>query len=50
MKLFTDGQVIEIKHLLIEIEKSGNVQTTAYAERIRLLILQAEQVSVRLFC
>jgi len=50
MKLFTDAQVTEIKHLLIEIEKNGNVQTTAYAERIRFLILQSEQVSLRLPC
>ena len=48
MKVFTDAQVTEIKHLLIEIEKSGNVQTTVYAERIRVIILQAEQVTFRL--
>ena len=50
MKVLTDPQMSEIKHCLIEIEKNGNVQAVAYAERIRVIILQAEPVTLHLEC
>lgn len=50
MKVLTDPQVSEIKHCLVEIEKNGNVQTIAYAERIGAIILQAEPVTLHLEC
>ena len=48
MKVLTDPQMSEIKHCLIEIEKNGNVQAVAFAERIRAIILQAEPVMLHL--
>ncbi len=48
MKVFTDAQVCEIKQLLIEIEKGSNRHTIFCAEKIRELILQAEEVTLKL--
>jgi hypothetical protein len=50
MKVLTDPQVSEIEHCLVEIEKNGNVQAVAFAERIRAIILQAEPVTLHLKC
>ena len=50
MKVFTDAQVCEIKHLIIEIEKGSNRHTIFCAEKIRDILLQAEQVALKLEC
>jgi hypothetical protein len=49
MKVLTDPQVNDIISLLLEIEKSYcKEQAIVYAEKIRAIILQAEQVTVTL--
>ena len=49
MKVLTDPQVDEINRLLLEIEKSGGKkQQIVSAEKIRTIILQAEQITLKL--
>ena len=49
MKVLTDPQVDEVISLLLDIEKSGGKkQQIASAEKIRAIILQAEQVTLTL--
>jgi hypothetical protein len=49
MKILTDPQANEILTLLLEIEKtSSEAQQVQHAERIRAIILQAEQVTLKL--
>mgnify|MGYP006992547862 CR=1 FL=1 len=49
MKILTEPQANQILTLLFEIEKtSSKPQQILYAERIRAIILQAEQVTVKL--
>jgi len=48
MKVLTDPQIREITHCLIEIEKNGNVQAVAHAEKIRIIIHQAESATLHL--
>ena len=49
MKALTEPQVNEINRLLLEIEKSASKeQQIASAEKIRAIILQAEQVTLTL--
>ena len=49
MKILTDSQADEIIALVLDIEKTRiKEQTIVDAERIRTIILQAEQVTLKL--
>jgi len=49
MKILTDAQANEIIRLLFDIEKAGvKEQAIVDAERIRAIVLQAEQVTLKL--
>jgi hypothetical protein len=50
MKVLTDPQVNEIKRLLVEMERRSSPRTVSYAEKVLMIILQAEQVKFKLEC
>ena len=51
MKILTEPQVSEIKGLLLEIERSVcKEQVIVCSEKILAIILQAEQVTLKLEC